>query len=277
MRIDALPPANQIEGAPEIRQAAEKYEAAQQRLKERQKAVRDLEDGREKAEWLDAQAADDAIAAGKPTPKRRHVADHEKKIDDLAHEVKVAQLAVQRAKGDLQAVVDEHGEKWLDGLTLGAEKLDQAFDAAAAALASLHGQRMALNALRAKLGADVPNVRFVRLKPSQLIDSLSGDKLAVAYNPDGAARQRQRVVIHAADVIAALSSLGVVEEPPQVVGSGLGGALKQSFRHASAVGRNFLDEEGEKQRAKEAVTTGRELLFNERPASVYVPSDEGDD
>jgi hypothetical protein len=276
MRVEALPAANEIDHPP-IRQAAQQYEAAKHQVERLQSELKRL-DGRAgqtlraEAEKQDAEAAAAAMIAGKPAPKRRHVAEHDAKPEELGHELRVAQVVANSARSDLQAVLDKEGATWLDALTLDSEKLEQAFDSAAVALTSLYGQRAALNATLRKLGADeVPNIRFVRLKPSALIDSLNGDRLQLAYQPDGAARQRQRVEIHAADVLAALSSLGVVEEP-QVVGSGLGDALKLSFGHNETVERGYAPGEHNAPAMGE-----RYLVAGGRRVSVHVPDGGGED
>lgn len=270
MQIDALPPAHEIDH-PEIRQAAEQHQAARQQLKERQRAVRDLDDGREKAEWLDAKAAEEAIAAGKPTPKRHHVADHAKKVDDLEHEIKVAKLAADRARGDLQAVLNEHGAAWVESLASRAEDLEHEWDKSVAALISLYGERMAVGARIRRVGGETPDVGFLRMQPAQLLDSLSGQRLELAYHPDGGARQRRRALIGAGDALAALANLGVKEEIT-VVSPGLGEAVARAVEHVRTIERGYAVDEESAPGVNE-----RYVVAGGRRATVHMPSAGGDD
>jgi hypothetical protein len=298
MRIDALPPAHEID-SPEIRQAAEQYEAAQQQLRARQQAAKDLEpdsasekSARQHAIALDAQAAEEAMAAGKSAPKRNHLAAHAKLVEDAPYELKVAQLAAQRARADLEAVLDEHGAAWAESLAIKSENLEQAWNEGMAALIALHGERVALGARLRKLGADVPDLGRIRLKPAQLIDSLNGEKLQLAYYPSGPDRHAHRAVVNAADVLAALAELGVVEELAPVGNSQLGEAVQLAALQKKIVERGVPYTDEELKRAHERIATsrlspqpgvtlvargGRVTTPGGQAASVYVPGSEGDD
>lgn len=279
MRIDALPPANEIDHEV-IRQAATTHAGALAALKATQKQLRD--------EWRDAEEAKAALAAGRTSPTASY-SEHIKRLDKLERELKAAQEAVQSAHGDLQAVVDEHGDAWVESLAIRDEDLEQAWGKAVAALSGLFAQRTALSALRRKLGAEIPDIRSIRLKLGQLVDSLSGDTLATGYPPDPwnpTAGQRRRAVIQAGDVLAALASLGV-EETIEIIPSSLGDQFKHVIEHSQTVQRGYHpDEEKEMARAR----AGREaakaaqaasvpsggLHVSGRPVSVYMPDSGGE-
>ncbi len=261
MHVDALPAPNEIDH-PEIRQAAEKHEGAQTALKTHQKELRDG--------WRDAEAAKEALAAGRISPSGSY-ADHIKKLDKLERDLKTTQLAAQSARGDLQAVLNEHGASWVESLVMRAEDFEHAWDETVATLTTLYGQRRALGARLEKLGADGPAMHGVRLKPAQLVDSLNGERLELAYHPDGAARQRRRVVIGVGDVLAALADLGTLEEITGVPG-GLGEAFKQAVGHARSVNRGFAPGEENAPAVDE-----RYLVANGRRVAVHMPSSGGDD
>lgn len=263
MRIDALPSANEIDH-PGIRQAAEKNASAQAALKVTQKQLRD--------EWRDTDAAKQALAAGR-TSGTGSYGDHVKKLDKLERDLKAAQDAARDAHAELQSALDEHGAAWLDDLAAQAGELEQEWNEALTALASLHGQRTALNAQRARLGAETPAITNIRLKPSQLTDSLNGDKLAVAWNPDPQARNHLRALAPVGDILAALAELGVREELPTVLGvPGLGEAFKRAREHAATVGRGFAPGEHNAPLVREHYLAG-----DGRRVSVHVPSGGGDD
>jgi hypothetical protein len=296
MRVDTLPPAHEIDHS-EIRQSAEKHETAQQQLKGRQRGVRELELGsaseksaRDRAVALDAQAAEDAAAAGRALPKRHHLADHTKRVEEAPYELKVAQLAAQRARAELQAVVDEHGAAWTESLIISGEDLEQAWNDGIAALIALHGQRLALGARLKKLGAAVPDIGMIRLKPAELFDSSNHEKLQLAYYPSGADRQRHRALVNAADVLAALAHLGVVDEPVPVGNSRLGEAVQLANLQKRIVERGEPYTDEELQRAHERIgwplpaqpsvalvsRGGGVVAPGGQVASVYIPGSDGE-
>jgi len=134
-----LPPYAEISHSA-IRDAAAGWNAAKADLNLRKRDVIELEQTREAAEWRDAEAAEAAPAAGKAEPKRSHVQAHDRQLDAARHEHKVATLVEGRASERLQAALDEHQGDWLSNATLEIEALSEAWNAAVATLADLHGK-----------------------------------------------------------------------------------------------------------------------------------------
>jgi hypothetical protein len=280
-----LPPTDQI-GHPAIRAAAEKYAAAQQQLKERQQDLKRLDTDRERelAKMRDAQSADEAIAGGKPVPKRHHVADHDRKIADADHAVRVAELAVKRGQLDLQKACGEHGAEWVQDLQEQAADLERAWDDGVAALMALHHERTALNALRKRIGLAVTPIGSIRLHPTDLYDSTTGDRLQLAFYGGPTQRARQRAVIHVDDALAALASVGAEESAPEnghrlagvrgapVLGH-LAETLRPAFEHAQSVRRGYSQDEANDAPLPQSYAVGPSGQI----ASFHAPGSEGEE
>ena len=266
INVDRLPAAEDIDHTA-IAAAAAAHASAQQSLQDTQRALGRLEDGREEASWRDARDADEALAAGKPMPKRKHVAEHDRKAFELQHEVKVRQLAVQRTRQELQQAVDAHGADWAADLDQQAAALDQAWGAAVGALQTLHQERLAAHARRRVVGGQMPSTSIL-LEPGKLFDNLTGDRLQLAWLGDPGQRYRQRVGAHLADILAAMR--GEPEPDAPMAGSLVADRLKASFEHARSVERGFSDEEIRQ-------NTAPAIHVNGRPVSVYTGrGDEGE-
>jgi hypothetical protein len=218
---------------PKISAAAKKYAEAQQALRDRQKAVAKLVDSREQAEWDDAAEAEAALAAGKPAPRRRHVAEHDKMIDQLQHDLRVAQLAQTRALRALQETVDAHGDEWCRSLSDKVTTLDEAWPKALEALAELHRDRVAAHRKAKIAGASVEPIGAVRLLPGQL------HGIDVAYVPDPEQRANLKAIVAVEDV---LDSMQRMQEPETRIKVGLTAEIAApAFEHAADIQRDYAE------------------------------------
>jgi hypothetical protein len=232
INIAALPHYAEIDD-PKISAAAKKYAEATRALTSQRSALRKLENEREQAAELDAEEAEAALAAGKPAPRRRHVADWNKQIDNLEHEVRVAALVERRAYLDLQDTVDAHGDQWCRSLSDKVEKVDGAWRKALEALAVLHRDRVEVHRKAKIAGAAVEPIGTLRLTPAQL------HGIDVAHIPDPEARANLKAVVAVEDVLGAL---GAMQEPDQRIQVGLSAeTVRPAFEHARFVQRGLAE------------------------------------
>ena len=112
-----LPPADVIDSKP-IKAALAAYDkAVATELTARRDYARLEQTGRQQAEIADAEAAADALAAGKADPGRRHVQHYEDTLDVARHHRDTATLLVGRALDALNAAGNAHGDEWRASLT----------------------------------------------------------------------------------------------------------------------------------------------------------------
>jgi len=188
-----------------IRSALERFSGARLELNDRKRDTVELENTRAQAEWADAEAEDAAKAAGKPAPRRTHVAAHDKKLDQAKHVEKVAAVAVERLRVELDETLQRDGEAWLAELTDLTEALREEWQARLNAVITLHGRlSAALSVLRA-IEEPAPAVAAISLKPGQV----NGREWASGQKPS------QLAYVEASDVLAALFDLGQPVDPEQ--------------------------------------------------------------
>jgi hypothetical protein len=199
-----LPPYDQID-QDEIREAAAAWDAAKASLESARRDVVELEGTREAAEWLDAEAAEKARAEGKPEPKRSHVAEHDKKLDQAQHEHRVAQLTEERTFNELQAALDEHQGEWAESIERAVKALDEQWAATVNQLTTLHAQRASVFTVRRLVVGGQRDVGIVGFTPSQIHD--------IEFAPF---THKQIGHVAVGDVLAGLADLGfepAVETP----------------------------------------------------------------
>lgn len=172
------------------------------------KDVNEYELTREQAEWADAQASEEARAAGKPEPKRSHVAEHDRKLDEARHRHRVETLAEQRAVNDLQAVLDEHGQAWVESIVADLANLDDAWVEQVNALANLNARRASASAVMATVCGPTNRLGAVPFAPREIngVD-------VVPIADEWGQRIKQTAHIAPEDVLAGLLKLGTVPEP----------------------------------------------------------------
>jgi hypothetical protein len=95
----AIPPSTAIVGVPELKAAVAAYENAVQAAKTSDRELVRLErsNARALAEQADAQELADALEAGQPAPKPRHLAEHEQRLQDAKREASARAMVAQRA------------------------------------------------------------------------------------------------------------------------------------------------------------------------------------
>jgi hypothetical protein len=202
--IENLPPYEQISSEP-IREAAATRSAARAAQDEAKKALVEAEQTLPSSQWKDAEAAEAARAEGKPEPKTRsHTAAHEKRIADLEHEQRVAELALTRARGELEAALAEHGQAWADELTTSVEAMRVEWGNSVEGLIALHSQLSAALSVARVVGiGELPKVNALPLRRRQIANAEFASP-----QPDVPA------VIETSAVLAALAS--VIEVEPEV-------------------------------------------------------------
>jgi hypothetical protein len=201
--IENLPAYEQISSEP-IRESAARFDAARSAREQARKDLIELEQTREAAEWADAEAAEKARAEGKAEPKRSHVAVHDKKTDEVRHELKVATLAETRARDVLQAAIGEHGGAWAGEVGESVEALSAEWADTVEGLIALHGRLTAALSVARVVGiGTVPRIRALPFRRRQIENAefASPQQDVPAYVPTG-------------DVLAALAS--VIEPEPDV-------------------------------------------------------------
>lgn len=176
-------------------------------------------------------------------PRRRHVAEHAKRLDEAQHEARIAKLAADRALRDLETVCREHGGAWIADLDERAAELEGAWDDALARLQRVHAERVSLNRRRRALGATVEPVGAVRFRPEQLVDSLTGSRLELAHLPDPGARTRQRAHVAVGDVVGALQTMREPDPAAPMPGASVAESLKRSLEHAETIHRGYSIDE----------------------------------
>jgi hypothetical protein len=201
--VENLPPYEQISSEP-IRQAAATLSAARSAKEQARKDLIELEQTRESAEWADAEASEQAQAEGRAEPKRTHVAAHDKKTDEARHKAKVSDLALTRARGALEAALDEHGQAWTDELATSVETMRVEWGNSVEGLIALHSQlNAALSVARVVGIGELPQVGALPFRRRQIANAefATGQPDVPAFVDTG-------------DVLAALAS--VIEVEPVV-------------------------------------------------------------
>jgi hypothetical protein len=124
-----------------IRDAAAAYSAARAAADEAKKTHVQLEQELPNAHQEDAAADERLRAEGKPKLKGRPATQAaERGVADAAHEHRVAELALTRARGALEAALAEHGQAWADELTTSVEAMCVEWGNSVEGLIALHAQ-----------------------------------------------------------------------------------------------------------------------------------------
>jgi hypothetical protein len=188
---------------PAIREAAAAWDGAKATLEGARKDLVELEQTRDAAEWRDAEAAQEARAAGKPEPKRSHVAVHDKKLDEARHRLKVETLSETQAFNSLQDALDEHQADWGESVERAVQAVNDEWTSALEQLVEIHARRSALLAIKAMVvGGDQPSVAAMGFRSGQIrgLDFAQGAGRQTGYVPTG-------------DVFAGLEALGMPAPP----------------------------------------------------------------
>jgi hypothetical protein len=162
-------------------------EAAKATLEGARKDLVVLEQTRDPAERRDAEAAQEARAAGKPEPKRSQVAAHDKKLDEARHWLKVETLSETQVFNSLQDALDEHADEWAESIERDVEALNEEWAVAINTLVEIHARRSRAIAIRAMVvGGDQRGVGALGFQSGQIrgIDFAQG--AGAGYVPAGA-------------------------------------------------------------------------------------------
>ncbi|HMH47682.1 MAG TPA: hypothetical protein VK538_08195 [Solirubrobacteraceae bacterium] len=202
--IENLPAYEQISNEP-IRQAAAQLDAARGALDESKKSHTAAELELPASEWRDAEISADARADGKQEPKTRaHTAKHERLIQDLAHELKVATISEQHAVDSLDAALIEFGQVWGEEVAAAVLACQGQWTAEVNELIALHGRfSAALSVARVVLDGDQGTAAALTFAPSQVKgrEWASGQSSSV------------RPAVQLGDVLAGLADLALPPEP----------------------------------------------------------------
>lgn len=201
--IEKLPPYEQITCAP-IREAAANLDAARAALSQAKRDVKQLEQERPHAEWRDAEAAEQARAEGKSEPKRSCVVAHDRKLDQARHEEKIATLAAERARKELVAARERHGDAWGDEVDQACSELVEQWSAKLAELGTLYGElAQAFVVRRTVFGGEGPRLGAIGVEQRQIggLEFAMGQRGQVGW-------------VQVPDVLGLLADIGT---PDQVV------------------------------------------------------------
>jgi hypothetical protein len=202
-----LPAYEQISCKP-ISEAVAALDAARAEFDQRRKDLVELEQTREQAEWRDARASETARAEHKPEPKRSHVSAHDRKVDDGRHQLKVAQLAAERAERALADAIERHGDEWSQEVEETCDGLLKQWHSGVAELTTLHARlAAALGIRRAITEGKQPRVGAVEFLPAQI----GGREWAGGQGPTA------RPVAQVGDVLAAMAAVGTIAPEPEPV------------------------------------------------------------
>ncbi len=254
---------------PAIREALIARRDARAETLRRKRDVIELEQTREQAGWTDARAVDEARVAGRPEPKRKHVVEHDQKLDTARHELKVAELAEQRAERKYGEALAKHHSEWVESVREDVASLEREWSDAVDALGELYARRCrADRMLTVATGGEAAAIGAIRVRPAQI------NGVDFAPIPDPTMRRNARAFIPVGDVLAMLSDLGRPELAEPIVAPGVGEAMKQSLDHAYSRRRGYADED----RARQGVRPMPQppSLVTSDGASIYVPAGEED-
>jgi hypothetical protein len=171
--IDQLPPYEQI-SEPHIRDAAGAVSAARAALDEAKKAHTQAELELPASEYKDAELAAEARAAGKPEPKtRQHTVAHEKRIRDLAHELKTCEVMALTASDGLEDAIEQYGETYAAEIEQTCSDLAGEWRQLVEQQITLHAKLQQASLVRSRVIPGAPQhvgVAAVGVKPGQIGD-----------------------------------------------------------------------------------------------------------
>jgi hypothetical protein len=168
LTVEQLPPYEQISHA-KIAEAAAAFDAAKATRLQAKRDLVELEQTREQALWADAEADENARAEGKAAKRTHtHTQEHDKRTEAAEHEHRVAHLAVDRKRADLEAAVAEWGDEWQQECEQYVAKLDQSYDSMIPALMKLTSERLRAVRVLRQIGGSHPPVDAIWLAQRQL-------------------------------------------------------------------------------------------------------------
>ena len=228
---------------PAVREVAERYHEAVAGLKAAERELAKLDGGRILARERDALAAVEARMAGDKAPKRTHEAAYDKALDEGTYDAEVARQLVNATRHALHTALAEHIDEWREDAEDHAAVVGEAFRAQVAGAIGLWHDLERAHRRRRMLGLPGSEPRFGRVRPSELVDSINGQKLALAPHLSAADRWKQRVLIPMQSLLEALRAAGEPEDLGPAPSFGWVEELRQRFEGMAQVARGYTDEE----------------------------------
>ena len=188
-----------------IRDAVAALDAARATADEAKKTHVQLEQELPNAQQQDAAADERLRAEGKPKLKGRPATQAaEKGIADAEHERRVCELAVDRARSELAAALDEHGAAWTAEVDADVQTMTVEWQNTVEGLSALHSRFV--ESLRI--------ARVVGIGVGPRIGTVPFERRAIENVEFAAGQPKMPAYIAMGEVLAAL--IGVVEpEPPE--------------------------------------------------------------
>lgn len=270
--IENLPAYEQIANEP-VRDAAAAFSAARAAADEAKKTCVQLEQELPNAQQEDARADELLRSEGKAPLKGRPATQAaEKGIAAAAHEQRVAELALDRARNELVAALDQQGDAWCGEVAESVKAMTGQWDAVVGELIDLHGRltaslRIARNVGVGDLPAGIGALPFQRRQIDNA-EFVSGQPKVPAFISTG-------------DVLAALAGAVAVSEPEPAEPVEHGPLPRRSSPLADHAGvRREIDERNAfaerarsperveaRRRRSEATRAGRDAAVAEQAAS----------
>lgn len=269
--IENLPACEQITNEL-VRDAAAAFSAARAAADEAKKTCVQLEQELPNAQQEDARADELLRSEGKAPLKGRPATQAaEKGIAAAAHEQRVAELALDRARNELVAALDQHGDVWRGEVAEQVVAMTGQWQAVTGELIDLHGRltaslRIARNVGVGDLPAGIGALPFERRQIDNC-EFVSGQPKVPAFISTG-------------DVLAALAgAVALPEAPPEPVEHGplprrsspladhAGVRREIDERNAFAERARSPERVEERRRRSEATRAGRDAAVAEQAAS----------
>lgn len=228
---------------PAVREAGERYHEAVAGLKAAERELTGLDGGRILARERDALAAAEARMAGEKAPARKHEAAYDKALSETEYEAEVAAQLVRATRSALHTAFAEHLDEWRDDAEEHAAIVDKAFRDQVAGVLSLWDDLQHAHRRRHMLGLPGSEARFGRVRPSELVDSVNGQKLAIAPHLIASDRWKQRVLVPIEALLEALATAGEPEDLGPAPSFNWIGELLERFDGVKQVERGYTDEE----------------------------------
>jgi hypothetical protein len=164
-----------------------------------------LEQTREQALWADADDDAQREAAGQPAKRTRsHTAEHDKKTEAAAHNLRKATRLEAIRFDALQEALDKHQAEWVKEVDREDAMLNEAWRDAIGAVREIADQRSRVRRVKAMAtGEPVPQTQALVFEPRQV----QGREWATQQGPDA------KPVVQVGDALDELEHLG--EEPPE--------------------------------------------------------------
>jgi hypothetical protein len=209
--VDQLPGDPAAISEPHLRDCAGVLSAARASLDEAKKSHTAAEQELPSSEWRDAELAAEARASGRKEPAtRKHTADHEARIRDLAHEFKTCELMVRKAVDSLEQAIEEFGQVWLDELAAEATEAREEWQTKVNELTSAHARLSSVFSIQHRLGITGVGARACGFTQAQI------GGLDFAASPRSAFnRVKPKGYVQTPDIRAALHDLANPPAPEQ--------------------------------------------------------------